>query len=44
MYALSDLLYVKIVGNKKITHISILKKLIDKKCNGVVFFNFEIFA
>ena len=38
---LSDLLYVKIVGNKKITHKNILKKLIDKKCEGVVFLYFE---
>ena len=38
---LADLLYVKIVGNKNITHKNILKKLIDKKCEGVVFLYFE---
>ena len=38
---MSGLLYVKIVGNKKITHKNILKKLIDKKCEGVVFLYFE---
>ena len=38
---LSDLLYVKIVGNKNITHKNILKKLTDKKCEGVMFLYFE---
>ena len=38
---MSDLLYAKIVGNKKIIHKNILKKLTAKKCEIVEFLYFE---